>query len=43
MNALQGTIQDGKVIFDIPTALPDGTRVEVLPIPETRPTFGMRE
>ena len=43
MNALQGTIPDGKVIFDTPTALPEGTRVEVLPVPEIRPTLGMRE
>jgi hypothetical protein len=43
MNALQGTIPDGKIIFDTPTALREGTRVEVLPIPETRPTLGRRE
>lgn len=43
MNALQGTIIQGQIILDVPAALPEGTRVEVLPINETRPTLGMRE
>jgi hypothetical protein len=43
MNALQGTIKNGQIILDIPTALPEGTRVEVLPINEARPMLGMRE
>ena len=43
MNALQGTIKNGHIILDVPTALPEGTRVEVLPINASRPTLGMRE
>ena len=43
MNALQGTIKDGQIVLDAPAALPEGTRVEVLPINETAPTRGMRE
>ncbi len=43
MNALQGTIIHGQIILDVPAALPEGTRVEVLPINESRPTCGMRE
>jgi hypothetical protein len=29
MSAIRGTIQDGKVVFDKPTDLPDGTPVTV--------------
>jgi hypothetical protein len=43
MNTLQGTVKNGQVILDAPTALPDGARVEVRPIEEARPPFGMRE
>lgn len=43
MNALQGTIKNGHIILDLPAALPEGTRVEVMPINESRPTLGMRE
>lgn len=43
MNALQGTIRNGHIILDVPAALPDGTRVEVVPLDESRPTRGMRE
>ncbi len=43
MSVLQGTVMDGKVILDTPAALPEGTRVEVLPIAEARPGLGMRE
>jgi hypothetical protein len=43
MNTFQGTIKDGHIILDVPAALPEGTRVEVLPIGESRPTLGMRE
>jgi hypothetical protein len=43
MNALQGTIKNGQIILDVPDALPEGTRVEILPINETSPTLGMRE
>ena len=43
MNALQGTIKCGHIILDVPAALPEGTRVEVLPINESRPRLGMRE
>ena len=43
MNSFQGTIINGQIILDVPAALPEGTRVEVLPINETVPTLGMRE
>ena len=43
MNGLQGTIKNGQIVLDAPGALPEGTRVEVLPIQEARPTFGTRE
>ena len=43
MNALQGTIKNGQIILDAPAALPEGTRVEVLPIEGARPNLGMRE
>lgn len=43
MNALQGTIRNGQIVLDAPAALPEGTRVEVLPIEGPRPTLGMRE
>lgn len=43
MNALQGTIKNGHIILDVPAALPEGTRVEILPINESKPALGMRE
>src|SRR4051812_4804519 len=43
MNALHGTIRNGQIILDTPAALPDGTRVEVLPVAGSRPALGMRE
>jgi hypothetical protein len=43
MNSLQGTIKNGKVVLDDWTDLPEGTRVEVLPIEVARPSLGMRE
>ncbi|HEV3146082.1 MAG TPA: hypothetical protein VGZ47_19500 [Gemmataceae bacterium] len=43
MTTLQGTIKNGQIILDSPAALPEGTRVEVLPIEQARPALGMRE
>jgi len=43
MNALQGTVRHGQVVLDDPAELPEGTRVEVLPVESTRPSLGMRE
>ncbi len=43
MNAHQGIVRNGQIVFDEPFALPEGTRVEVLPIEASRPSFGMRE
>lgn len=43
MIAMQGTIQNGQIVLDAPAELPEGTRVEVLPIDGARPTLGMRE
>jgi hypothetical protein len=36
-------MKNGQIILDAPAALPDGTRVEVLPVEGARPTLGMRE
>ena len=33
MNAIRGTIQDGKVVFHTPPDWPNGTRVEIEPVP----------
>jgi hypothetical protein len=41
--ALQGTLKNGQVILDAPAALPEGTRVEVVPIERPSPCLGMRE
>ena len=43
MIGLQGTIKNGQIVLDAPVALPDGTRVEVLPIQAAPATLGMRE
>jgi hypothetical protein len=40
---MHGTIRDGAIILDGPVGLPEGTRVEVLPIEDNRATIGMRE
>ena len=43
MITLQGVVRNGEIVLDAPAALPEGTRVEVLPIEASRPTLGMRE
>jgi hypothetical protein len=43
MNTLQGTFKNGQIVLDKPAELPDGTRVEVLPLAAARPALGMRE
>ena len=43
MNPLQGTIKHGHIILDVPAALPEGTRVVVLPINDLWPMLGMRK
>ena len=43
MSALQGTVRNGEIVLDEAIALPEGTRVEVLPVEAGRPTVGMRE
>jgi hypothetical protein len=35
MNVIDGTVKDGLVVLDEPAALPDGTRVRVVPVVET--------
>ena len=40
MNALQGTIRNGQIVLDEPAELPEGTRVEVLPVEAARTTLG---
>jgi hypothetical protein len=43
MNPITGVMRNGHVILDGPAGLPEGTRVEVLPIEPSSPTRGMRE
>src|SRR5438094_1565642 len=43
MDALQGIIRNGRIVLGAPAELPEGTRVEVLPIGGARPALGMRE
>lgn len=43
MNTLIGTIRDGQIVLDAPAELPEGTRVEILPLTQDRPSLGMRE
>jgi len=43
MNALQGTIRNGQIVLDVPAALPEGTRVEVVPIERHGSSLGLRE
>jgi hypothetical protein len=43
MSVLHGTIKDGHIMLDVPAALPEGTRVEVIPVEASRQTLGMRE
>lgn len=40
---IQGTLKNGQVVLDEPFDLPDGTRVEVVPVTKDRPPIGMRE
>ena len=34
MKAIRGTFRDGEIVPDVPPNWPDGTRVEIEPIPE---------
>jgi hypothetical protein len=43
MNATYGTIQDGKIVPDMPTELPNGTRVEFSPLPPRVPVRMMTD
>ena len=43
MSAIRGTIQDGKIILDAPTELPNGTRVTVQPTGSEYVGVGIRE
>lgn len=43
MTVLQGTFKNGQIILDAPAYLPDGTRVEVLPVEQGAATLGMHE
>jgi hypothetical protein len=43
MNAIQGTVRNGQIVFDEPVELHEGTRVEVLPIEVRQSSAGMRE
>jgi hypothetical protein len=43
MNVLHGAVKNGQIVLDEPAELPEGSRVEVLPIEAARPKLGMRE
>src|SRR5207248_3326768 len=43
MPLLTGTVKNGQIILDEAADLPEGTRVEVLPVQAARPALGMRE
>jgi hypothetical protein len=43
MNVLKGTMRNGLIVLDDPGELPEGTRVEVLPVETVDPVRGMRE
>jgi hypothetical protein len=43
VNAIQGVVRNGHIVLDKPSGLPDGTRVEVVPVDAPRPSFGLRE
>ena len=43
MNAIQGRIKNGQIVLDQPAELPEGTRVEVVPVGVPRLALGMRE
>jgi hypothetical protein len=43
MNLLTGTVKNGHVILDEAAGLPEGARVEVVPLEANHPARGMRE
>jgi hypothetical protein len=43
MKTIKGTVKNGQVVLDEPEGLPEGTRVEVLPVDTGKPRLGMRE
>jgi hypothetical protein len=42
MNTVKGVVKNGQVVLDEPAQLPEGTRVEVVPV-DAAPKLGMRE
>jgi hypothetical protein len=43
MKTITGVMRNGQVVLGEPADLPEGTRVEVVPIEAPRTTLGMRE
>jgi hypothetical protein len=43
MPPLTGTVKNGQIVLDEAADLPEGTRVEVVPVPAARPALGMWE
>ncbi len=43
MNALQGAVKNAQIVLDEPAELPEGSRVEELPVEAARPTLGLCE
>ncbi len=43
MNAIKGVVRNGQVVLDESVELPEGTRVEVVPVEAARTTLGMLE
>jgi hypothetical protein len=43
MSAITGVMRNGQVVLDGPADLPEGTRVEVVPVGPARLAWGLRE
>lgn len=43
MSTITGVVRNGQVVFDEPAGLPEGTRVEVVPVEAAPTALGMRD
>lgn len=43
MSLIHGTVENGQIILDEPASLPEGTRVEIVPLRSYGLDHGMRE
>jgi hypothetical protein len=42
MSAITGVVRNGQIVLDAPPDLPEGTRVEVVPVEQARAMRGLR-